>query len=49
MLPEMLKCCGVGLLERMVEFFEQIWSEGCVPQEWKDAMIVPILPKKSVI
>ena len=29
-----------------MEPFVKIWSEGCVPQEWKVALIVPI-PKKG--
>ncbi len=48
MLPEMLKCCGANLLERLVELFHQVWKDGCVPQEWKDAQIVPI-PKNGDI
>ena len=45
-LPEMLKCCGANLLERLVELFGSVWREGAVPQEWKDALVVPI-PKKG--
>ena len=45
-LPEMLKCCGTSMLERLVQLFHQIWEEGRVPSEWKDALIVPI-PKKG--
>ena len=45
-LPDMLKCCGARLLEQSVELFESVWHEGVVPQEWKDALIVPI-PKKG--
>ena len=29
-----------------MELFESVWREGVVPQEWKDALIVPI-PKKG--
>ena len=35
-LPEMLKCCGANLLEYVVKFFHQVWSDGRVPREWKD-------------
>ena len=42
LLPELWKCCGANLLEHLVELFHQIWQDGCVPQEWKDALIVPI-------
>ena len=45
-LPEMIKCCGTELLDYLVELFKKVWQEGCVPQEWKDALIVPI-PKKG--
>ena len=45
-LPEMLKCCGANLLEHLVKLFHQVWRDGCVPQEWKDALIVPT-PKKG--
>ena len=34
------------LLDYLVELFRKVWQEGCVPQEWKDALIVPI-PKKG--
>lgn len=46
MLPEMLKRRGANLLEHIVELFHRIWRNGCVPQELKDALIVPI-PKKG--
>ena len=45
-LPEMIKCCGANLLDHLVELFQCVWREGYVPQEWKDALIVPI-PKKG--
>ena len=46
-LPEMInKCCGANLLDHLVELFQCVWHEGYVPQEWKDALIVPI-PKKG--
>ena len=32
-LPEMLKCCGANLLERLVELFHQFCKDGCVPQQ----------------
>ena len=47
-LPEMLKCCGANLLEHLVKLFHQVWRDGCVPQEWKDALIVPILKKSDL-
>ena len=42
-LPEMLKCCGVSMLDRLVELLQHVWEEGSVR---KDALIVPI-PKKG--
>ena len=45
-LPELLKCCGECLLDQVVELFQTVWKEGSVPQEWKDALVVPI-PKKG--
>ena len=29
-----------------MELFQKVWKEGSVPQEWKDALVVPI-PKKG--
>ncbi len=45
-LPELVKCCGANLSEYFLELFHQVWRDECVPQEWKDALIVPI-PKKG--
>ena len=45
MLPELLKCCSGSLLDQLVELFQTVWKEGSVPQEWKDALVVPILKK----
>ena len=45
-LPELLKCCSGSLLDQLVELFQMVWKEGSVPQEWKDALVVPI-PKKG--
>ncbi len=44
-LPELVKCCGAHLSEYFLELFHQVWRDECVPQEWKDALIVPILKK----
>ena len=45
-LSEMLKCCSADLLQQLVELFESVWQKRVVPQEWNDALIVPI-PKKG--
>ena len=42
----MLKCCGASLLEHLEQVFNQVWKDGCIPQEWKDSIIAPI-PKKG--
>ena len=42
----MPKCCGASLLDNFEQVFNQVWKHGCIPQEWKDAIIVPI-PKKD--
>lgn len=33
-------------MEYLLQLFHQVWYDQCVPQEWKDALIVPI-PKKG--
>ena len=38
-LSEMLKCCGVSMLDRLVQLFQQVWEEGSIPSEWKDTLI----------
>ena len=47
-LPEMVKaaCCGEEFMERLVEMVKDVWREGVVPAEWRDAILVP-LPKKG--
>ena len=34
------------MLDYLMELFNQVWKDGCVPQERKDALIVSI-PKKG--
>ena len=38
-----MKCCGSNLVMKL---FHQVWRDGCVPQEWKDTLIVHI-PRKG--
>ena len=45
-LPEMLKCCGEGIMEYLLKLFNRMWQERTVPQELKDPLIVSI-PKKG--
>ena len=44
-LPEMVIACGANILEYIQDLFDIVWHEG-VPQEWKDALLIPI-PKKG--
>ena len=45
-LPELLKCCEADLLEYIHDLFVAVWEEGKVPEEWRDALLVPV-PKKG--
>ena len=45
-LLEMLKCCGAVMMEYILDLFETVWKEERVPDEWRDALLVPI-PKKG--
>ena len=45
-LPELILCGGCELEDRLLRIMEQIWEGGCVVDDWKDAVVVPI-PKKG--
>jgi len=45
-LPEMVKVCSNELLTRLFDLFICIWDSGSVPQEWRNASLVPV-PKKG--
>ena len=45
-LPEMVKVCSNELLEYLVKLFTRVWNTGSVPQDWKDALLIPV-PKKG--
>jgi len=45
LLPELLKCCVVDLMEYIHDSFVEIWEEEKVPKEWWDALLVPVLKK----
>ena len=44
-LPELLLCGGVELHDRRLRVMQDVWEQGAVVEDWKDAVIVPI-PKK---
>jgi hypothetical protein len=43
--PELIKYLGNKILNRIYELVRQIWEEERVPEEWKEAIIVPIYKK----
>ena len=45
-LPEMVRGCGGELMDYILDMFHTVWMEQRVPQEWRDALLVPI-PKKG--
>ena len=45
-LPELLKSSGAAIIEHIQDLFDTVWREGQVPQEWRDATLIPI-PKKG--
>ena len=46
-LPEMVKYAGFDFCEALLALVYTAWMEGCVPQAWKEAEVVPI-PKKGI-
>ena len=46
-LPELILCGGPEIQHRLLVLMKEVWKEGCVVQDWKDAEIVPIPPKKG--
>ena len=45
-LPELLLYGGGALWLRLLELIQDMWNQGRVVSDWKDALIVPI-PKKG--
>ena len=45
-LPELLLCGGPVLRGRLLQLMQDIWRDGEVVADWKDAEIVPV-PKKG--
>ena len=46
-LPELVSCGGAQLLDRLLLLIKDVWKEGKVVGDWKDAVVVPI-PKKGI-
>jgi len=45
-LPEMVKCAGRDFRNALLEITQQASREGRVPQDWRDAELIPV-PKKG--
>ena len=45
-LPEMVKHAGASFQDALLDLVHKVWQEGAVPQNWRDAGLVPI-PKKG--
>ena len=45
-LPEMVKVCCDELLVYLMQLFNSVWESKVVPQDWRNALLVPV-PKKS--
>ena len=41
----MVKVCSDKLLSYLFDLFTSVWDSGSVPQEWKDASLVPVSKK----
>ena len=44
--PEMIVAGGPVLHRVLLNLFRQVWGEGCVFDEWRDALVVPV-PKRG--
>ena len=45
--PELFKSGGPDIVNKLVTLYQSIWSNGTVPQEFKDALIVHIFKRKG--
>ena len=45
-LPELVLCGSPVLLDRLLVLMQAVWRDGCVFNNWRDALIVPV-PKKG--
>ena len=39
---ELLKSGGSAVIDRLTELLQEVWRTSQVPQEWKDATLVPL-------
>ena len=44
---ELLKNGGEAMVDWVTELVQEVWRTRQVPQEWKDAMLVPLFKKKD--
>ena len=42
---ELLKGGGSIIMDWLLELIEEVWRSGVVPQDWKDAELVPLYKK----
>jgi len=47
-LPEMVRCGGRVLAQWLTDVVTKVWQEGGEIQAWKDAVMVPIPPKRDL-
>ena len=47
--PEMLKTATPTIRPYLLDLLQTAWSTSCVPQDWRDALLVPILKKSDPI
>ena len=45
--PKLLCLCPRGIAVSLSQLFNRSFSESCVPQEWKDALVVPVFKSGS--
>ena len=45
--PEFLKCADGEIAEMFEPVFRRVWESGLIPQEWKDAIILPVYKGKG--
>ena len=45
--PEVYKCGGDDLATELTRLFKELWAEGEVPQDFKDALIIHLCKNKG--